>query len=63
MSFAENIKSIRLNAGLTQQELAEKLNLDRSAVSHYENGDSTPTVKTLCKISELFEISIENLLK
>lgn len=63
MSFAENIKSIRLNAGMTQQALAEKLNLDRSAIAHYENGDSTPTVKTLCKISELFEISIENLLK
>ena len=61
MSFAENFKKARTEAGLTQQQVADALELDRSAIAHYENGDSTPNFKNLPKICELLNISIEKL--
>lgn len=38
MSMAERIKELRINAGLTQEELGEKLGLQKSAIAKYENG-------------------------
>lgn len=62
MSFAENFKKARTEAELTQQQVADTLNLDRSAIAHYENGDSTPSFKNLPKICELLHIGIEKLM-
>lgn len=63
MGFAENFKSARTQAGLTQQQVADALSLDRSAVAHYEMGDSMPNARNLQKICELFNISFDKLLK
>lgn len=62
MSFAENFKKARTAAGLTQQQVADALGLDRSAIAHYETGDSTPNFKNLPKICELLNIGIEKLI-
>ena len=63
MGFSENFRKARLAAGMTQQQLAEKLNLDRSSVAKYEKGSSTPSLKKLPEICETLNISIDDLLK
>ena len=63
MSFAENFKKARTEAGLTQQQVADALNLDRSAIAHYENGDSMPNARNLQHICELFNVTFDNLFK
>lgn len=63
MSFSENFKRARKDAGLTQQQVADALVLDRSAIAQYERGVSTPNLKNLPKICEILNISVEELLK
>ena len=63
MSFAENFKKARTEARLTQQQVADALGLDRSAIAHYEMGDSMPNARNLQKICEMMNITLENLLK
>lgn len=57
-----NIALQRKNAGLTQAGLAEKLNYSDKAVSKWERGDSMPDILTLVQLSELFEVSVSDLL-
>lgn len=60
---AKNLVSLRKNAGLTQMELAEKLNYSDKAVSKWERGESLPDVETLKKIADLYHVSVDALLK
>ena len=62
VKVGERISRCRKNAGLSQEELAEKLYVTRQAVSKWENGTSVPSIDTLCQISKLFEISFEEIL-
>lgn len=62
MSFSENFKNARKATGMTQEQLAEKLGVDRSSIAKYETGTSTPNVKNLQQICEILDISIEKLL-
>lgn len=57
-----NIVSYRKRNGLTQARLAEKLNYSDKAVSKWERGESVPDVMTLVQLSELFDISVNELL-
>ena len=63
MGFAENFRKSRIAAGMTQQQSAEKLDLDRSSVAKYEKGESTPNLKNLPEICKALDISIDELLK
>ena len=58
----ENIKSIRKSKGLSQQELAVKLNVVRQTVSKWEQGLSVPDSDMLISISEVFETPVSTLL-
>ena len=58
----ENIKAIRKSKGLSQEELAVKLNVVRQTVSKWENGLSVPDSDMLISISEVFEIPVSTLL-
>lgn len=60
---AKNLVELRKNAKLTQLDLAEKLNYSDKAVSKWERGESLPDVETLKKIADLYDVSIDNLLK
>lgn len=55
MSLSKNIKRLRLGADMTQKELAEKIGVDRSAVTQWETGVSVPRMKALAKIARLFD--------
>ena len=60
--LSENIKEIRKSKGLSQEELAIKLNVVRQTVSKWEKGLSVPDADTLCKIADALETSISELL-
>ena len=63
MGFAENLKAARKESGLTQQELADKLEMNRSSFSKYENGEGFPRTETLLKICEMLEVSLDSLFR
>ncbi len=61
--IAENIKFYRKQMNMTQGELAEKLCGKKSLVSNYENGYSTPDIYTLCKLAEIFDVTLDELVE
>lgn len=62
MTFAEKLKSIRKKAGLSQEQLAEKLGVSRQAVTKWETETGIPDIENMMAISALFDISIDELL-
>lgn len=60
--LSENIKNLRKSKGLSQEELAVKLNVVRQTVSKWERGISVPDSDMLIAISEVFETSVSVLL-
>ena len=56
MLFTEKLKMLRKEKNLTQEELAEKLNVSRQAITKWECGDGTPDIENLKQISILFNI-------
>lgn len=62
MNFSEKIQKLRKQNNLTQEELAEKLFISRTAISKWESGKGYPSIDVLKQISVLFDISVDNLL-
>lgn len=62
-SIGETIASLRKEKGMTQNELAEKMNVTDKAVSKWERDLSCPDVNTISKLADILEVSIEELLK
>ena len=63
MLFNEKLKMLRKESKLTQEELAEKLNVSRQAITKWESGDGTPDIENLKQISLLFNTTIDELVK
>ncbi len=62
METKDIILELRNKAGLSQDELAEKVFVTRQAVSRWENGETTPGTETLKLLSKLFDVSINTIL-
>ena len=62
MTFGEKLKSIRKQAGMSQEKLAEKLGVSRQAVTKWETDAGIPDIENIMAISALFGISIDELL-
>ena len=62
MNFAENLKSIRKEQKLSQEELAEMLGVSRQAISKWEQDISLPLIIYLVPLSKLLNCSLEQLL-
>ncbi len=64
MRFADRLKTLRTDRGLTHEDLAEKLNIDRTSIVHYENSvkGRIPRPERLREIAEFFNVSIDYLL-
>jgi transcriptional regulator with XRE-family HTH domain len=60
--FADRFKSRRLQLGLNQREISEKLNIQRSTITNYENGNITPTAEKLPEIANILNTSVDYLL-
>jgi len=63
MEFHDRLYEIRKKAGMTQSDLAEKLDVSRQAVSRWEMGTAKPEFENLIAISNIFDVSIDYLLK
>ena len=61
MEFNNKLYELRKQKGFSQEELANRLNVSRQTVSKWEVGDSTPDMEKLIAISDLFEISLDEL--
>ena len=62
MNTKDVIYELRTKAGMSQDELAEKVFVTRQAVSRWENGETVPNTETLKRLSDLFNVSINTLL-
>jgi hypothetical protein len=62
MTFAEKLKSIRKQVGMSQELLAEKIGVSRQAVTKWETGAGIPDIDNMVSISNLFNISIDELI-
>lgn len=60
--FSENLKTLRKQRGMSQETLAQQLNVVRQTISKWEKGLSVPDADMLTNISELFEVSVSELL-
>jgi transcriptional regulator with XRE-family HTH domain len=64
MSYlASNLRFLRKQKGITQNDLADQLDVQRSMISAYEDGRSEPKLATLKKIGEILEVGLEELLE
>ena len=62
MVFCERLKELRNAKGITQDQLASRLDLTRAAVSSYENGVRTPSFSLLSRMASIFNVSTDYLL-
>lgn len=62
MTIGEQIQNLRIGKGLTQERLAELLQVSRQSVSKWELGQSVPDVEKIIRMSELFDVSTDTLL-
>ena len=62
MEFNEKIQELRKQKGLTQEELAEKLYVSRTAISKWESGRGYPNIESLKAIAKFFSVTVDELL-
>ena len=60
--FHENLKTLRIEKGMSQQFLADQLHVTRQTISKWERGLSVPDADMLIALSEMFEVSVSTLL-
>ena len=63
MMFADKLIRLRKKAGWSQEELAARLHVSRQAVSKWEGAQSVPDLEKIVRLSELFGVSTDYLLK
>ena len=56
-----NLKRLRKEHQYTQENVAEKINVSRQSIAKWENGESTPDIDTLIKLSKLYDVTLDNL--
>lgn len=63
MELGKRIKKYRTEANLSQEELADKIFVSRQTISNWENDKNYPDIKSLVLMSEVFRVSLDNLIK
>ena len=61
--IADKIKNARTIKKLTREQVAEDLNVSRQTISNWENGKSLPDIVSIIRMSELYDLSLDELLK
>ena len=61
--FAQRLKSLRKEIGLSQEALAKKLNLDKSTIAKYETEKISPSIEMLIIFAKFFKVSTDYLLE
>lgn len=63
MQFKEKLQKLRKNAGMTQIDLAEKMLVSRQTISKWETGSAIPDIENIIHISDLFNVSLDYLIR
>ena len=63
MRIADKIKNARIQKEYTQEQAAENLSVSRQTISNWENGRSLPDIISIIKMSELYELSLDEMMK
>ena len=63
MNLSKKIYELRKAHGMSQEQLAEKLNVSRQSISKWESGESSPEIERLIELSDVFDVSTDYLLK
>ena len=63
MRIADKIKNARIQKGYTQEQSAENLLVSRQTISNWENGKSLPDIISIIKMSELYGLSLDEMMK
>lgn len=63
MEIGNKINQLRKLSGMTQEQLAEKLNVSRQTISKWESDSTSPDLESIVKISRIFHVSLDDLLK
>jgi transcriptional regulator with XRE-family HTH domain len=62
MEFSNRLYNLRKQSGFSQEELGNKLNVSRQTVSKWEVGDTNPDMERLVMLSDLFQVSLDELI-
>lgn len=63
MEIGKKLKNVRIEAGLTQEKAAEKIDVSRQTISNWENEKSYPDIISVIALSDLYSVSLDELLK
>ena len=63
MEIGKKLKNARMEAGLTQEKAAEKIDVSRQTISNWENEKSYPDIISVIALSDLYSVSLDELLK
>lgn len=63
MEIGSKLKNARTHSGLTQEKVAEQIQVSRQTISNWENEKSYPDIVSVIQLSDLYHISLDNLLK
>lgn len=63
MEIGKKLKNARVQSGMTQENVAEKINVSRQTISNWENEKSYPDIISVIALSDLYSISLDVLLK
>lgn len=59
--FKDRLRGLRHERRMTQQELAKAINVTKSTISHWENGDNYPPLSAAIELSKMFGVSLDHL--
>lgn len=59
----DKLRQLRVSRKMTQEDLAEKMNVSRQSIAKWENGDSIPDILKCNELAKIFEVSIEDIAK
>ena len=62
-NYKLKLKEIRKKRKLTQKEMADKIDVDRTTISHYENYRMTPSLERLIQISKVLNVTLDELVE
>lgn len=63
MDFGTKLKEARARLGLRQEDIADRIDVSRQTVSNWENNRSLPDLRSIVEISDIYQISLDDLLK
>lgn len=60
-NLKNNLKSLRISQGISQEKLSEKTNIPRANIGRYETGENVPPLDVLCILADFFDTTLDEL--